>query len=727
MSQAVCERVLAGLDEDLVPYVAGLLDDAEDMMDVVEQVSEFLISGGVCDDEAEAAKKTQELLEALGKWRVAGPPAPPPPPVQKMPIVHRGATTTHAAIAAARAVFGDVPAPAAPVAVVVKVEEKVDEKKKKDKGFKSERGKEGRLERVKIERALLELDLEEARVKAVRARWSQGAFKGAIEARAFTLQNPGGGVPLIEDAQMTLVRGKRYALVGRNGKGKSTLLQALAARRCGDVPANCSVHYVTQDVTLKPEDEARTPGELVVDADVERRVLTEERDFCQNDDKLAHRLNAAIERLDQIDADSADRRADELLQALGFSDTLRKKKMNQLSGGWRVRTNLAAALFARPDVLLLDEPTNHLSIAAVLWLARELGEANWAERIVVIVSHDRCFLEDVCTDVLHISGAARRLTQTHGSYETWEARRADQKLCWERSQERRGAEIAKLREFAGHGFKYGGSSSAINKMKMKEKQADKLATAGEDEDSDLAALEEDQELPMKLKAGGLIDGNIVSLVDVGFAYPGQCTLFEKCDLGITSRSRVVFVGENGNGKTTLVKLITGELEATAGRVIRSGHARIELVNQHHAEQIDLRLTPLQFMMLRFPADGSNEHMLKLRSHLANCGVSGQDPDLQNVPASALSGGQRSRVALAAVSYAEPHILVLDEPTNNLDLESVAALAQCVKSFDGAVICVSHDQFFVGQVATECWVVAKNAVKKAASFQDYVKKQHAKIK
>jgi ATP-binding cassette subfamily F protein 3 len=253
----------------------------------------------------------------------------------------------------------------------------------------------------------------------------------------------------------------------------------------------------------------------------------------------------------------------------------------------------------------------------------------------------------------------------------------------------------------------------------------------------LAALQEDMELPMKISAGGELDGFVVQLQGVAFGYPGAPQLFQDCEFGITSKSRIVLLGENGNGKTTLVKLIMGMLEPTKGEVKRSPHARFALVNQHHADQIDLTLTPLQFLQQKFSGDGSYEHTQKLRGHLSSCGVTSGSSnasvggtkikDLQNTPASALSGGQRSRVALAAVSYEQPHVLVLDEPTNNLDLESVATLADCVKNFKGAVICVSHDQFFVQSVVNEAWVVNDNEVKRVESFEAYRNAQLKKLR
>lgn len=201
-------------------------------------------------------------------------------------------------------------------------------------------------------------------------------------------------------------------------------------------------------------------------------------------------------------------------------------------------------------------------------------------------------------------------------------------------------------------------------MKMKEKQVEKIDAEAEEDAEETAALAEDAELPLRLTAGGDLNGNIVNLRDVGFAYPnsGDALLFQHADMAIDSSSRIVLLGENGNGKTTLVKLVTGHLEPTQGEVLRNPHARIAIVNQHHADQIDLSLTPLAFMRRRFPGDGSYEQDQRLRGHLAQCGVTSE---LQQTPALALSGGQRSRVAMAATSYEQPHLLILDEPTNNL--------------------------------------------------------------
>jgi ATP-binding cassette subfamily F protein 3 len=610
-------------------------------------------------------------------------------------------------------------------------------RKNKNKNKKKNR-KPSEAEQAAAQAFEIDSELHEARLAAVKARTKLGAYKGALDATSFTLPNPGGGIPLLEDAACTLVWGRKYGLIGRNGMGKSTMLRAFAARRVGDVPENVTVHYVSQEVNLTPAQSLKTPVECVIEADIERTLLLEELKAIDAeaaagtlDEKGSKRHGEVLSRLDEIGSDSAERRATALLENLGFSLELRSRPLAQLSGGWRVRTMLAAAIFAKPDMLLLDEPTNHLSILAVMWLARELATSDtWKERIVVVVSHDRHFMDEVCTDCLHISGAAKRLTQCRGNYSKWAKQRKEQQVLFAKEQGKRQMEIDKLREYAGHGFKYGGSASQINKMGMKAKQADKLEEIHEEHANELAALQEDMELPMNIAAGGELDGFLVQLLDVGFGYPNgtPARLFEHCEFGITSKSRIVLLGENGNGKTTLVKLIMGELESCEGEVRRSPHARYAKVDQHHADQIDLSMTPLQFLAQQYPGDGSYEHMQVLRGHLSSCGVTAGSGinklvlDLQNTPASALSGGQRSRVALASVSFARPHVLVLDEPTNNLDLESVAALAESVQQFKGAVICVSHDQFFVQAVANEAWVVNGGEVKQVASFETYRNRQ-----
>lgn len=766
-----CSKLLSGLDPDLFDYIVGILEDADkdDREETIETIAEFLVSSEFCDEDEATSKATLILENFQGKPPSKATPAATP---KAAPVKFRSAKYADSAgsvpavttTATKQLLVGkpmaamtleSPPAPTQTTEVKTAIPKEDKAKPKSEKLTNKEAAKAARLAKKKKSKGkmtpsdkavaqAMEIDkeLHDARIAAVKARRTLGSYKGALEAKEFTLPNPGGGQPLLEDAACTLVWGRRYGLIGRNGMGKSTMLRAFAARRVGDVPSNVTVHYVSQEVNLTAAQALKTPVELVVDADIERTLLLEELAGLEAkiktdslDVKGLKRHGEVLANLDEIGSESASRRATALLDNLGFSVELQSRPLSQLSGGWRVRTMLAAAIFSKPDLLLLDEPTNHLSILAVMWLARELATSEtWKDRMVVIVSHDRAFMDEVCTDCLHISGAAKRLTQCRGNYSKWAKQRKEQQIRFAKEQEQRQEEIDKLREYAGHGFKYGGSASQINKMGMKAKQADKLEEIHKDHAVDLAALQEDMELPMNIKSGGELDGFIVQLLNVGFGYPNAipARLFENCEFGITSKSRIVLLGENGNGKTTLVKLIMGALEPCEGEVRRSPHARYAIVNQHHADQIDLSLTPLEFIAKEYPGDGSSDHMQALRGHLSSCGVtsgSGSKPgngnkvmDLQNTPASALSGGQRSRVALAAVSFSKPHVLVLDEPTNNLDLESVAALAESVQKFEGAVICVSHDQFFVQAVANEAWVVNGGKVRQVESFDAYRNRQ-----
>jgi len=430
------------------------------------------------------------------------------------------------------------------------------------------------------------------------------------------------------------------------------------------------------------------------------------------------KLGSVMEKLVACDADNAPARARSMLISLGFSEALLSRPMKALSGGWRVRVALAAALFAKPDMLLLDEPTNHLAIDGVLWLQKTLATSPvWKSRVVIIVSHDKSFTDAVCTDMLHISGAAKRLTLHKGNYEAFEVKRKDMQAQYAKSSELREAKREKLLEYTrrqGKAYTFQGTISA--KM-QRIKQIEKSDAEAAEEAEELAFLADDEELELTIRGGGELQLPISRLQNVAFGYPNSPPLFENVDMMVDGKSRIVLLGENGAGKTTLVKVIMGLLEPTKGIVERDGGARFALVNQHHADQINLDLTPLHWMVTQFPGDGSYAHEQDLRKQLAQCGVTSE---LQTTRASCLSGGQRSRVAMAAVSFRRPHVLIMDEPTNNLDLTSVEALSQAVASFPGGVILVSHDQTFVSAVAKEVWVVGDGIVKKAESFEAYRK-------
>ena len=550
----VCTELLPNLDEDIFEYIVGALEEADpndDPEDTATMVSSFLESAGYLEDD-EALAKANDLISKIssggaggGKSNAAAAASDAPQKLseetKKLTLSLNDAVTTEDESQSTSTVNKNT----------LMEDQSVKQSKKKP----TNKNKKNEHQVAEQQAREVEEELHAARIAAVQARTRLGAYKGSLDATSFTLPNPGGGQPLLEDAACRFVWGRRYGLIGRNGMGKSTMLRALAARRVGDVPVNVTVHYVSQEVNLTEAQRGKTPVQCVVDADLERSLLLaelgdleEKADKGDLDAKGSQRHGEVMGRLEEIGANFADRRAKALLDNLGFSPELQARPLAQLSGGWRVRTMLAAAIFAKPDLLLLDEPTNHLSILAVMWLARELSTSEtWKQRIVVIVSHDRHFMDEVCTDCLHISGAARRLTQSKGNYSMWATRRKEEQALFAKEQAKRQAEIESLREYAGHGFKYGGSGSQINKMSMKAKQADKLEVAQQEHAEELAALQEDMELPMKIAAGGELDGYVVQLLDVAFGYPNGPTLFSNCEFGITSKSRIVLLGENGNG------------------------------------------------------------------------------------------------------------------------------------------------------------------------------------
>ena len=595
---------------------------------------------------------------------------------------------------------------------------------------KEQRKMKKKLEESEAEVRQMLRELDVARETAAKRRiegngTSGGGAIGTIEVGPFNVPNPGGGQDLIQDCALTFVPGRRYALIGRNGTGKSTLLKYLASRRLGEkvgFSEDVFVHYVNQEVTLNEEQEEWLPVDVVLHADVQRRLLLEELKELESDGGDVQRISVVHEHLDSIESSSAHARASQLLRNLGFSEELASRKMKQLSGGWRVRTSLAAALFATPDILFLDEPTNHLSIQAVMFLAKELVENPvWKSRIIVCVSHDRHFLDETTTDSIHISGVAKRVTSHRMNYSSWAKKRREQQIALKKRTELRQIKIDTLKEFAGHGFRYGGSSSQINMMQKKASEAKKLELEAEEEQHELADLEEDRENSLSLCAGGELQSQSIAMLEsCSFRYPNtEKDIFTDVDLSVDSKSRVVLLGENGQGKTTLVKVITNALKNTGGSVKRDHGARISLVNQHHAEQLKYDMTPLQFMLEKYKGDGSYKHEQEIRGHLSNCGV---PTALQSIPSGSLSGGQRSRVAMAAVSYYKPHLIVLDEPTNNLDLESCESLAKAISQFEGGVILVSHDQYFVEQVGKE-FIAIENG--KAVRFENF-KKYRASI-
>ncbi|CAL9030493.1 unnamed protein product [Prunus brigantina] len=523
-----------------------------------------------------------------------------------------------------------------------------------------------------------------------------------------------GGRDLIVDGSVTLSFGRHYGLVGRNGTGKTTFLRHLAMHAIDGIPKNFQILHVEQEVV----GDDTSALQCVLNTDVERtqlmeeeaRLLAKQRELefeestetsngAIDKDAIGRRLQEIYKRLEFIDADSAESRAASILAGLSFSPEMQRKATKAFSGGWRMRIALARALFIEPDLLLLDEPTNHLDLHAVLWLETYL--VKWPKTCIV-VSHAREFLNTVVTDILHLHG--QKLNAYKGNYDIYERTRIEQVKNQQKAFESNERSRAHMQTFIDK-FRYNAKRAALVQSRIK--ALDRLGHVDE--------IVNDPDYKFEFPTPDDRPGPpIISFSDASFGYPGGPVLFKNLNFGIDLDSRIAMVGPNGIGKSTILKLIAGELQPISGTVFRSAKVRIAVFSQHHVDGLDLSSNPLLYMMRCYP--GVPEQ--KLRSHLGSFGVTG---NLALQPMYTLSGGQKSRVAFAKITFKKPHIILLDEPSNHLDLDAVEALIQGLVIFQGGILMVSHDEHLISGSVDELWVVSEGRIAPFhGSFEDYKK-------
>uniref|UniRef100_A0A061S0S1 ATP-binding cassette, subfamily F, member 3 n=1 Tax=Tetraselmis sp. GSL018 TaxID=582737 RepID=A0A061S0S1_9CHLO len=474
------------------------------------------------------------------------------------------------------------------------------------------------------------------------------------------------------------------------------------------LPASCQVLHVEQEAEATDE----TVLEAVLSCDVERaELLAEEAEIMARIDSGASakpgadehasgdlaRLQEVSKRLLEIDAAGAEARAASLLSGLSFDDEMMRRPTKTFSGGWRMRVSLACALFVEPDLLLLDEPTNHLDLHAVLWLEDYL--TRWP-KTVLIVSHAREFLNSVCTDIIHLK--SKKLTTYRGTYDNFE-KQLREHIRNQRSQAESVERQKKHIQAFVDKFRYNAKRASLVQSRIK--ALERIA--------DVDLYEEDAEYVFNFPDPGTVEPPVMGFDNVSFRYPGSSrTLFKNLDFGLDMGSRLAIVGPNGIGKTTLLKLISGDLEPTEGHVTRSPKARMATFSQHHVDGLDLSLTPLQYLEKQFPSNPEPRY----RGHLASFGI---PAELAMQPMFTLSGGQKSRVAFAKITWTKPHILLLDEPSNHLDIDAVDALVKGLTLFPGAVLMVSHDQHLIEATVDELWMCENGHVTPFhGTFEEY---------
>lgn len=544
------------------------------------------------------------------------------------------------------------------------------------------------------------------------------------------------GKELLKNTSVKISHGKRYGLVGPNGMGKSTLLKLLAWRKI-PVPKNIDVLLVEQEVI----GDDKTALEAVVSANEELVKLREEvaslnsvstagddeNGDSYDDNNVGEKLTELYEKLQLLGTDTAEAQASKILAGLGFTKDMQDRATRSFSGGWRMRISLARALFVQPTLLLLDEPTNHLDLRAVLWLEEYL--CRW-KKTLVVVSHDRDFLNTVCNEIIHLHDL--KLHFYRGNFDDFES-----------GYEQRRKEMNKKFEIYDKQMKAAKrSGNRVQQEKVKDRAKFVASKEASKNKGKAKAAEDDTpvEAPKKWRDYSVefhfpepteLTPPLLQLIEVSFSYPNRKDFrLSNVDVGIDMGTRVAIVGPNGAGKSTLLNLLAGDLVPTEGEVRRSQKLRIGRYSQHFVDLLTMDETPVQYLLRLHPDQEGFSKQEAVRAKLGKFGLPSHN---HLTPIVKLSGGQKARVVFTSISMSKPHILLLDEPTNHLDMQSIDALADALDEFTGGVVLVSHDSRLISRVCdneenSEIWVVEDGTVKSfPGTFEEYKEELQREIK
>jgi ATP-binding cassette subfamily F protein 3 len=490
------------------------------------------------------------------------------------------------------------------------------------------------------------------------------------------------GRTLLDRADLAVEAGSRVGLVGRNGAGKSTLLRAISgdlAPEGGEIrlAARASMAQVKQEAPAG----AASLLETVLQGDQERLSL-----LAQAETADAHHLAEIHDRLRAIGADAAPSRAATILAGLGFDATAQARPVSEFSGGWRMRVALATALFANPDLLLLDEPTNHLDLEATLWLEGWLAKFPGA---AIVVSHDRGLLDRAVHAIAHLD--RQKLSLTPGGYDEFVRIRTEQAMQQARAAERINAQRAHMQAFVD---RFRAKATKARQAQARIKALEKLPA--------LETVVEDAPTRFAFPEPARLAPPILALDRVTVGY-GDVPILRNIHLSVDMDDRIALLGANGNGKSTLAKLIAGRLEPMSGEVRRSGKLKVGYFAQHQADELVLDETPVAHMARALPRATPPV----VRAQLARFGL---DADRAETPCGNLSGGEKARLLLALATRDAPQLLILDEPTNHLDIDAREALVRALADYEGAVLLITHDPHLVELVADRLWLVADGTVR-----------------
>ena len=490
------------------------------------------------------------------------------------------------------------------------------------------------------------------------------------------------GRQLLANASATIPSGHKVGIVGRNGTGKTTLFK-LITNELGlddgniEIPKKMRIGGIAQEAPASNDSLLET----VLSADTERTALLEEAEVATDPNRIADIHG----RLADIDAYSAEARAASILSGLGFSSIAQDRPCHEFSGGWRMRVALAGVLFAQPDILMLDEPTNYLDLEGTIWLETYLKKYPHS---VLIISHDRQLLNTSVNAILHLTD--KQLTLYQGNYDTFDSVRRAKLAEQEAMARKQQATREHLQSFVD---RFRAKASKAKQAQSRIKMLEKMEPIAAGVENSVAAF--DFPTPEELSPP------ILRLEDTSVGYDGL-PILRDLNLRIDQSDRIALLGANGQGKSTLSKLLADRLIPLDGNLVRSSKLKIGYFAQHQVDELHLDETPLQHITREFPGETPS----KLRSRLARGGIG---PEQALTEVGRLSGGQKARLSLLLATIEAPHLLILDEPTNHLDIESRESLVFALAAYEGAVILVSHDPHLVNAVADTLWLVKDGQV------------------
>ncbi|PLK23064.1 glycosyl transferase family 1 [Porphyrobacter sp. TH134] len=503
-----------------------------------------------------------------------------------------------------------------------------------------------------------------------------------------------GGRAILERASATVPVGARVGLIGRNGAGKSTLMKALIGEiepDDGEIskPSRAKIGYIAQEAPSG----SMTPEEVVLASATERAALLAELETCTDMD----RMGDVHERLLAIDAYSAPARAAKILNGLGFDDEMQQRPVDSFSGGWKMRIALGALLFSEPDILLLDEPSNHLDLEATLWLENFLKSY---PATLVVISHERDLLNKVVDHILHLQGG--QLTLYPGGYDAFEKQRAERAAQLAAAKASQDAQRARLQDYVAR------NSARASTAKQAQSRAKMLAKM-----QPIAAMMEDPTLSFDFPDPAEMKSPMITVEQAAVGYGEAPPILKRLNFRIEADDRIALLGRNGNGKTTLARLLASQLTPAEGAINAPGKLKVGYFTQYQVEELAGEDTPLDLMNRAM--EGASQGAI--RAQLGRFGFSG--PRAQQ-RVDKLSGGERARLALALITRDAPHLLILDEPTNHLDVDAREALIQALNSYSGAVILISHDRHMVELTADRLILVDNGTAREyAGSMEDYI--------